>query len=154
MFLFDSVSSPAKVDRLAVSRRLLNVLSNFAPALDPTPSIIAQFPHPFHLSYVVSLTKHELSTDLHVVNPSGTDSILSAARSVADTVIPSGLAQESKDLRFQGLFHTYLAVSDASTVVTKGLRKGLRYVDNIKGGSEEVWDGGDLKFGGGQAVDR
>lgn len=128
--------------------------------MDPTPSIIAIFPYPFHLSYVVTLTKHELSTDLHVVNPSSTDSVLAAAQTVSDAVtsaLPTALTgsdgkPKDKGLRFQALFHTYLRVSDSSTVTAKGLRSGLNYVDKMKGGSKEVWDGGDLRFD--KAVDR
>ncbi|KAG7531212.1 hypothetical protein FFLO_04516 [Filobasidium floriforme] len=128
--------------------------------LDPTPSIISIFPYPFHLSYVVTLTKHELSTDLHVVNPSAKDSLLAAAQTVSDAVtsaLPTAVTgseskPQDKGLRFQTLFHTYLAVSDSSTVKAQGLRSGLNYVDKIKGGSKEVWEGGDLKFD--QAVDR
>jgi glucose-6-phosphate 1-epimerase len=129
-------------------------------ALDPTPSIISIFPYPFHLSYVVTLTKHELSTDLHVVNPSAKDSLLAAAQTVSDAVtsaLPTAVTgseskPQDKGLRFQALFHTYLAVSDSSTVKAQGLRSGLNYVDKMKGGSKEVWEGGDLKFD--QAVDR
>jgi D-hexose-6-phosphate mutarotase len=106
------------------------------------------------------LTKHELSTDLHVVNPSAKDSLLAAAQTVSDAVtsaLPTAVTgseskPRDKGLRFQALFHTYLAVSDSSTVKAQGLRSGLNYVDKMKGGSKEVWEGGDLKFD--QAVDR
>ena len=86
--------------------------------------------------------------------------MLAAAQTVSDAVtsaLPSALTgsdakPQDKGLRFQALFHTYLKVSDSTTVKAQGLRSGLNYVDKIKGGSKETWQGGDLMFD--EAVDR
>lgn len=122
--------------------------------LDPNPSIAAIFPHPFHLTYVVTLTAHQLSTDLHVVNPSlnltsglGASSVTAAATSAAQAVTGA-----NRELKFQALLHTYLKVEDASKIQIKGLKQGLEYVDKVKGGEVTKWDGGDLKIEG--EVDR
>ncbi|KAJ9121584.1 hypothetical protein QFC22_002203 [Naganishia vaughanmartiniae] len=129
--------------------------------LDPTPEIVSIFPHPFHLTYVVTLTKHELSTDIHVVNPSPTKSLTGAVSAAVDAVtsaLPASVTgTESKvpqsvndaaqhELKFQALFHTYLAVSDASKIKIKGLKQGLTYLDKVgpQGWTERTWDGGDL----------
>lgn len=103
-----------------------------SPALDPTAETNKIFPSPFHLSYVVTLSAHELSTDLHVENPSSN---------------PGG-----KELKFQALLHSYLRVEDASKIKVKGLKKGLTYIDKVKGQTKETWEGGDLKIE--QEVDR
>ncbi|KAJ9106895.1 hypothetical protein QFC20_003903 [Naganishia adeliensis] len=129
-------------------------------ALDPTPEITAIFPHPFHLTYVVTLTKHELSTDIHVVNPGPTKSLTGAISAAADavaSVLPASVSgTESKipgsveeaathELKFQALFHTYLRVSDAKSVKIKGLKSGLTYLDKVGGPwTERTWEGGDL----------
>lgn len=55
--------------------------------LETNPKIFAVYEKPFSLAYVVTLAKHQLSTDLHVRNLS-----------------------PDADLSFQGLLHTYLAV--------------------------------------------
>lgn len=129
--------------------------------LDPNPEIAAKFPHPFHLTYVVTLTKHELSTDIHVVNPDPKKTLTGAIAAAADTVVSAlpesvtGTEQKtpqsvdeaaaSHDLKFQALFHTYLHVDDASKVKIKGLKQGLTYLDKVGGPwTERKWDGGDL----------
>ncbi|KAJ9119880.1 hypothetical protein QFC24_005594 [Naganishia onofrii] len=129
--------------------------------LDPTPEIVSIFPHPFHLTYVVTLTKHELCTDIHVVNPSPTKSLTGAVSAAVDAVtsaLPASVTgSESKvpqsvddaaqhELKFQALFHTYLAVDDASKVKIKGLKQGLTYLDKVgpEGWTERTWEGGDL----------
>ncbi|PVF99906.1 galactose mutarotase-like protein [Serendipita vermifera] len=81
--------------------------------LDPTLAIKDVFPHEFNLTYVVTLAAHELSTNVHVENPS-TDNTLS----------------------FQTLLHTYYA-ADASAVKVEPL-KGLTYINKVKGGIEET----------------
>ncbi|KAG8808374.1 hypothetical protein FRC18_005058 [Serendipita sp. 400] len=81
--------------------------------LDPTPEIEAAFPHPFKLAYVVTLASHQLSTDLHVENPSS-----------------------EQTLSFQALLHTYYA-ANASHVKISPLTN-LTYINKVKGGIEEV----------------
>ena len=44
-------------------------------ALSPRPSITSVYDKPFELAYVVTLARHQLSTDLHVTNPSETESL-------------------------------------------------------------------------------
>jgi hypothetical protein len=89
------------------------VLTRVMAELDPTPAIKEVFPHDFNLTYVVTLAAHELSTDIHVENPSS-DSTLS----------------------FQTLLHTYYA-ADASAVKVEPL-KGLTYINKVKGGIDET----------------
>lgn len=81
--------------------------------LDPTPEIQSVFPYPFRLAYVITLAAHQLSTDLHVENPS-TD----------------------KTLSFQALLHTYYA-SNREHVKVSPLT-GLAYINKVKGGVEET----------------
>jgi len=81
--------------------------------LEPNESIRSVFPHPFALAYVVTLSKHQLATDLHVENKSPTDSLV-----------------------HQALFHTYFAC-DASEVTVTPL-KGITYRDKTKGYAESV----------------
>ncbi|KDN50312.1 hypothetical protein RSAG8_01648, partial [Rhizoctonia solani AG-8 WAC10335] len=80
--------------------------------LEPTPEIKEVFPNPFHLAYVVTLTAHQLSTDLHVTN-NGTE-----------------------PLTYQALLHTYFA-ADAATCTVSPL-KGLTYIDKTKNLAESV----------------
>ncbi|KAG8713330.1 hypothetical protein FRC08_013393 [Ceratobasidium sp. 394] len=80
--------------------------------LEPTPEIAAVFPNPFHLAYVVTLTAHQLSTDLHVKNTG------------------------NESLTYQALLHTYFE-ADAATCTVEPL-KGLTYIDKTKGGVETV----------------
>ncbi|KAF8707784.1 Glucose-6-phosphate 1-epimerase, partial [Rhizoctonia solani] len=80
--------------------------------LEPTPEIKEVFPHPFHLAYVVTLTAHQLSTDLHVTN-TGND-----------------------PLTYQALLHTYFE-ADAATCTVSPL-KGLTYIDKVKNYAESV----------------
>jgi len=87
-----------------------------APAL---PSSI-DFKHSFDLIYVVTLSKHELSTDLHVRNTG------------------------DEDFKFQSLLHTYLAVPSAKDLKVSGLEKGQKYKDKTRGMNDFEWEGGDL----------
>ena len=87
-----------------------------APAL---PSTI-DFKHSFDLTYVVTLTKHELSTDLHVRNTG------------------------EEDFKFQSLLHTYLAVPSVKDLKVSGLAKGLTYTDKTRDKKDFEWEGGDL----------
>jgi len=130
--------------------------------LDPTAEIAKTFPHPFSLSYVVTLAPHQLATDLHVVNPlpsslpavaqKVTDAAQSVASALPASIAPSAssiqgetaAAKTASELKFQALLHTYIRVEDASKVKIKGLKKGLTYVDKTKGGILETWEGGDL----------
>ena len=82
------------------------------PALDPEPALTLD--QPIHLVYAVTLTEHQLSTDLHVTNKSKFPSY--------------------KPLVFQALLHTYIRVPDASTVRITPL-KGLEYTDETAAGS-------------------
>jgi D-hexose-6-phosphate mutarotase len=84
---------------------------------------------------------------------------MAAAQTVSDAItsalptsVTGGVATKDNALRFQALLHTYLKVEDSSKVKVQGLRKGLTYVDKVKGGSKETWEGGDLVFDG--EVDR
>lgn len=133
--------------------------------LDPTTETAKIFPHPWHLAYVVTLAKHQLSTDLHVANPSlnplssKAASITAAATAVGNalhaataggTQVPESVpdaqtkGEKGVELKFQALLHSYLRVNDSSKVKIKGLKNGLTYVDKVKGGSTETWEGGDL----------
>jgi glucose-6-phosphate 1-epimerase len=87
-------------------------INNSLVVLEPTPEIKEVFPHPFHLAYVVTLTAHQLSTDLHVTN-TGNDT-----------------------LTYQALLHTYFE-ADAATCTVSPL-KGLTYIDKTKNYAENV----------------
>jgi len=78
----------------------------------PPPS---DFPHKYKLSYVVTLTAHQLSTDLHIVNLG------------------------SEPFIFQALLHSYLAVPDSSKLTITGMDKGMEYRDKVLGGKMMVW---------------
>ncbi|KIK70995.1 hypothetical protein GYMLUDRAFT_33097 [Collybiopsis luxurians FD-317 M1] len=77
--------------------------------LEPTPKIIDIYKKPFHLSYVVTLSEHQLSTDLHVKNTS------------ISTDLPPDL------LEFQALFHNYIR-APAKDVLIHPLQN-LKYFD-------------------------
>ncbi|CAD6571696.1 MAG: hypothetical protein TREMPRED_000351 [Tremellales sp. Tagirdzhanova-0007] len=78
------------------------------------------FPHNYTLTYVVTLTAHQLSTDVHITN------------------------NGDKDFIFQALLHTYLAVPDASKISITGLDKGVAYFDKAGGRQMKQWSGGAL----------
>lgn len=86
----------------------------------PAPPSSLGFNHDFSLIYIVTLTRHELSTDLHVTNTG------------------------QKDFDFQALLHSYLAVPDYKALKVEGLEKGVVYKDKTRGGSDFEWEGGDL----------
>lgn len=86
------------------------------------PAPPAGFDHKHELTYVVTLTRHELSTDLHVTN-TGTE-----------------------DFAFQALLHGYLAVPDAAKLNVEGLQKGQQWKDKTEGFAEKVWEGGPLRI--------
>ena len=67
------------------------------------------------LQYVVTLTEHQLSTDIHVTNTA---------------------PASSSDVKFQALLHTYIR-APAADVRVKGL-KGLTYTDKTKPGALRV----------------
>jgi len=68
--------------------------------LEPTPAISALYTSPFHLSYIVTLSEHQLSTDLHVTNTS------------TSTAFPSD------NLEFQALFHNYIRAPSKDVLIT------------------------------------
>ncbi|KAJ4486144.1 galactose mutarotase-like domain-containing protein [Lentinula aciculospora] len=78
-------------------------------ALEPTAKITAVYNKPFHLSYVVTLAEHQLSTDLHVKNTSTSQDF------------PPDF------LEFQALFHNYVR-APASEVLIHPLQN-LKYLD-------------------------
>lgn len=92
------------------------------------PAPPSDFDHKYKLAYVVTLTEHELSTDVHITNEGDADFI------------------------FQTLLHTYIAVPDASKISISGMDKGVRYMDKIDDGKTKDWDGADVKIDG--PVDR
>ncbi|KAI0039101.1 galactose mutarotase-like protein, partial [Auriscalpium vulgare] len=79
--------------------------------LHPNPAIAAVYDKSFALSYVVTLAEHQLSTDLHVGNPSSTDA-----------------------LEFQALLHTYVR-APANDVAIAPLQ-GKYYVDKTEASLE------------------
>jgi glucose-6-phosphate 1-epimerase len=78
------------------------------PALQPRPSISAVYDKAFELAYVVTLAEHQLSTDLHITNPSSSDT-----------------------LEFQALLHTYIYAPAHDVTITPLI--GKRYVDKVDG---------------------
>ncbi|KAF8516175.1 glucose-6-phosphate 1-epimerase [Hysterangium stoloniferum] len=80
--------------------------------LEPTAAIKAKFPAAFTLSYVVTLAAHQLTTHLHVTNPSQTN-----------------------NFTFQALLHTYIKANIALSTVTP--LKGLTYINKLKPGFPE-----------------
>lgn len=80
------------------------------------------FPHTYRLSYVVTLTAHQLSTDIHLTN------------------------EGDKDFVFQALLHSYFAVPDASKISITGIDSGAAYFDKAGGGQMKTWSGGPLKI--------
>ncbi|KAJ3791006.1 galactose mutarotase-like domain-containing protein [Lentinula aff. detonsa] len=97
--------------------------------LEPTPKIRAVYSKPFHLSYVVTLAEHQLSTDLHVKNTS------------TSTDYPPDV------LEFQALFHNYIR-APASEVLIHPLQN-LKYLDKtdsvFQGLKTETRDGVDVR---------
>lgn len=81
--------------------------------MKPSSAVKSIYSKDFELAYVVTLAEKQLSTDLHVTNPSTTDS-----------------------LEFQALLHTYLRAP--SSAVTISPLKGLSYINKVKGGAKEV----------------
>ena len=86
--------------------------------LAPAPP--SDFAHDYKLSYVVTLTTHQLSLDLHVVN-TGTS-----------------------EFKFQALLHGYFAVADSSKISINGIDAGVSYRDKALGGRVVEWTGGPL----------
>ncbi|KAF9015171.1 galactose mutarotase-like protein [Cyathus striatus] len=75
--------------------------------LEPTPRITSVFPKAFRLAYVVTLAEHQLSTDLHVENTSGTDV-----------------------LEFQALLHNYIRTPSSDVRISS--LKGIKYYDKTE----------------------
>jgi glucose-6-phosphate 1-epimerase len=88
------------------------------------PAPPSSFPHSYKLTYVVTLSAHQLSTDVHVENTS-----------------------DKEDFMFHALLHNYLAVPDARKIKIGGLDKGIEYRDKVKG-ETLTWEGGDLTITG------
>lgn len=90
--------------------------------LAPAPP--SDFDHKFRLAYVVTLSRHELSTDLHVIN------------------------EGSEDFIFQALIHGYLAVDDSSKISIEGFEKGQKYKSKVLNFKEFESDGEPVKVTG------
>ncbi|WWD22464.1 hypothetical protein CI109_106957 [Kwoniella shandongensis] len=86
-------------------------------AAPPPPS---SFQHKYTLAYVITLTEHQLSTDIHITNTG------------------------SEDFIFQTLLHNYLAVPDSTKIKIKGIAEGTTYKDKVLGGKLDKWDGSTL----------
>ena len=90
-------------------------------ALSPRPTITAVYDKPFELAYVVTLARHQLSTDLHVTNPSDTE-----------------------PLEFQALLHNYIR-GPAKNLSVHPL-EGKRYADKVdKSIKEETREAVDVR---------
>ncbi|WRT63744.1 uncharacterized protein IL334_000667 [Kwoniella shivajii] len=85
------------------------------------PSPPSSFQHAYKLAYVVTLTEHQLSTDVHIVNES-----------------------EEQEFKFQALLHSYLAIPDSSKIKITGIDKQTNYKDKILDGQILQSDGGEL----------
>lgn len=93
------------------------------------------FEKPFSLAYVVTLAKHQLSTDLHVRNPS-----------------------PSANLDFQALLHTYLAVPANEVSISPltdltyydktedRVKKETRDLVDVKKYTDSVYENAPLKY--------
>ncbi|VDB99606.1 unnamed protein product [Peniophora sp. CBMAI 1063] len=89
--------------------------------LTPRPSITAVYNKPFELAYVVTLSRHQLSTDLHVTNPS-----------------------DNEPLEFQALLHNYIR-GPAKNLSVHPL-EGKRYTDKVdKAVKEETREAVDVR---------
>ncbi|GBE78197.1 Glucose-6-phosphate 1-epimerase [Sparassis crispa] len=82
-------------------------------ALEPTATIQAKFERPFHLSYVVTLAEHQLSTALHVKN----------------TALSS-----TSPLEFQALLHNYIRAPSNEVLVSP--LQALSYYDKTEATEE------------------
>lgn len=82
-------------------------MNSWLIVLDPNPRIASIYAKSFHLAYVVTLAAHQLSTDLHVDNPSTTEAI-----------------------EFQALLHTYIRAPAEDVRVTP--LQGLSYYDKTE----------------------
>ena len=89
--------------------------------LAPPPP--AGFNHKFKLTYVVTLSAHELTTDIHIVN------------------------EGTEDFKFQALLHNYLA-ADANKLSITGIDQGVKYKDKVQNYKELQWPGGPLTIKG------
>lgn len=81
----------------------------------------AEFQHKYKLAYVVTLSEHQLSTDVHIVNE-----------------------ETDREFKFQALLHGYLAIPDSSKIRISNIPKGTTYVDKILGGKVTQSDGEDI----------
>jgi glucose-6-phosphate 1-epimerase len=76
-------------------------------ALEPDHSIKEIYHKPFKLAYVITLEEHQLSTDLHIINPSPTE-----------------------PLEFQALLHTYIRAPANDVSITP--LKGKLFIDKTE----------------------
>jgi glucose-6-phosphate 1-epimerase len=84
------------------------------------PGIPDAFPRTLSLVYNVVLDDKSLTTSLTVCNAG------------------------SEPFKFKALFHNYFAVENSQKVKVSGFEEKQGYVDNLKGGSKEVWAGGEV----------
>ncbi|KAI0365247.1 galactose mutarotase-like protein [Pilatotrama ljubarskyi] len=82
-------------------------------SLGPNDEIKAQFDHPFHLEYVVTLAEHQLTTDLHVKH--------------------TGLST-TPPFEFQALFHNYIRAPANDVRITP--LTGIKYYDKTEATEE------------------
>ena len=75
--------------------------------LEPSPTVKSNFAPKFSLTYLITLSAHQLTTELHVTNPSPTDT-----------------------LTFQALLHTFIHANIALSIVTP--LKGITYINKLK----------------------
>jgi len=80
--------------------------------LEPNSRISEIYNRPFHLAYVVTLAEHQLSTDIHISNPS------------------SG----TSPLEFQALLHTYIRAPSSEVRISP--LHGLSYFDKTAPATE------------------
>lgn len=108
---------------------LLQLPDRYTPVLEPTPAITAVWSKPFKLAYIITLSEHHLSTDIHVTNTS------------TSTVYPP------ESFEFQALFHNYIRAPADKVLVTP--LKGINYKDktdsSVQGPKTESRAGVDVK---------
>lgn len=88
------------------------------------PAAPSEFGHKYKLAYVVTLSAHELCTDIHVIN------------------------EGSDDFIFQSLLHSYLAVDDSSKISVEGFDKGTKYLSKVHDFKAFEADGNPVKVEG------
>ncbi|WWC66656.1 uncharacterized protein I206_100560 [Kwoniella pini CBS 10737] len=84
------------------------------------PSPPESFQHKYKLAYVITLSEHQLCTDIHIIN------------------------EDEKEFKFQTLLHTYLAIPDYKKIKISNINKGTTYKDKILDGKLVQSDGEDI----------